>query len=101
MEGPGSSRKVKEGLQDYSVSPSPSRFFWTLDFGFGTRIWDLDFVLGFWTGLGLDNSMQYQLEIPKIASYGEIRWCIEEHQNLDDAIWCNKKNYKCNSSLLL
>ena len=29
---------------------------WTLDFEFGTCIWDLDLGLGFGTGLGLDNT---------------------------------------------
>ena len=38
-------------LLDYIVSPSPIPF--PLDFRFW--ILDLDFGLGFWTGLGLDN----------------------------------------------
>ena len=37
-------------------APVPDRFLLTLDFGFWTWIWDLDFGLGFWTGLGLDNN---------------------------------------------
>ena len=36
-------------------APIPIPFFWTLDFGFWTWIFDLDFWLRFWTGPGLDN----------------------------------------------
>ena len=80
MEGHGTSRKVKEGygwsfpitrltFQMRTVTggwwwvacriivsaPVPVPFLMTLDFGFWTWIGDLDFGLGFWTGLGLDN----------------------------------------------
>ena len=34
--------------------PVPFPLLWTLDFVFGTWIWDLDLGLGFETGLGLD-----------------------------------------------
>ena len=36
-------------------APVQVPFLWTLDLGFGPWIMDLDFGLGFWTGLGLDN----------------------------------------------
>ena len=36
-------------------APVPVPFVWTLDFEFGNCIWDLDFGLGFWTELRLDN----------------------------------------------
>ena len=55
-------------------APVPVPFLRTLDFGFGTWIWDLvlgqgfrtwiwdlDLGLGFGTGLGLDNSKKYSL----------------------------------------
>ena len=37
-------------------APVPFPFLWTLDFEFGTWIWDLYFGHGFGTGLGLDNN---------------------------------------------
>ena len=80
MEGCGRSRNVKEGhgrffpitILTFQVgkviggwwwvacriimsAPVPFPFLWTLDFEFGTWIWDLYFGLGFGTGLGLDN----------------------------------------------
>ena len=38
-------------------TPVPFHFLWTLDFVLGTWILDLDFGLGFWTGIGLDNKI--------------------------------------------
>ena len=43
----------------------PVPFLSTLDFGFGTRIWDLDLGLGFGTGLGLDNNQSSFIKIIK------------------------------------
>ena len=51
-------------------APVPFPFLWTLDLRFGTWILDLDFGLGFGTGLGLDNyvilrSVNSQLNVQK------------------------------------
>ena len=46
-EGQGRSRKVMDGL--FPSAPVLVPFLWTLDFGFETRIWDLNLGLRTWT----------------------------------------------------